>query len=109
MKAKILCVKYMGSKAKALELQRLKDYVKTHRKVLLTKSSRDLKEIYEQKLCSSRQDYDDVHHNKYSPCPYVDTCFKKEKMLDRVAKVLTENIYPIIEAAPQTIRKELDL
>jgi hypothetical protein len=109
MKAKLLCIKYMGPKAKARELMRLDSYVKAHRSMLLVKSSKSVASLYENKLCQSRKDYDQNYHEAHHVCPHADICFDRSKMLAYVQTKVKDPIYPIVNHVPASILKELDL
>jgi ribosomal protein S17E len=108
--AKVVCVKHMGPKAKALELARLKGYVKAHRQALQVHDLKGFSSLYENKLCTSKKDYENNYENPYEKCPHLGYCFDKPKMLKHAQGVLKDTkLFPMLEQAPKAIRDELDL
>ncbi len=105
--AQVVCVKHMGPKAKALELARLKSYVRAHRLALQVSDLNGFKELYEGKLCSSKQDYLDNYEDQYNKCPHLEYCFDKHKMHKHAKMTLRQPIFPMLAHAPSSIKTEL--
>lgn len=110
---KLLHVKRMGPKAKAAELGKLDRYVRLYRQTLTVKSLSDLEEVYANKLCRSKSEYQSLFKESYNECPHHKMCFSKKQTLAAGAVLLktetTQPLYPIINWAPKDIRKQLDL
>ena len=87
---------------------KLDRWVRVHRKVLRVKGpGKKVDYIKANKLCKSFKHYKDEVMDDYNPCSVVNVCFN-EKLLDKyIEKRLQHKVYPIIEQAPNRIRKVL--
>lgn len=109
-KGKIVCIKALGTKAKAKIVDVLDRYVATHRRLLVSHTIKDFKHLYEHKLCLDAEDYKKNVHSQYDPCPHHTVCFRPPKMLAKAEKALSScKFYPMIKQAPEDIIQDLGL
>jgi hypothetical protein len=102
----------MSTKSKAKELQKLQRWIKVHRLSLRAYTEEHVQTLWKYKLCSSRKDYQTNYYDFFSICPFVDKCFNHsmdEVMAQKLKLGLKNKVYPLINHAPATIRKELKL
>ncbi len=109
-KGKIVCIKALGTKAKAKITDVLDRYVKIHRRLLVSKTIEDFDYLYENKLCLDAEDYRKNVHSQYNPCPHHKTCFNAAKMRSHAAKLVAScKSYPMLKQAPQQIVQDLKI
>lgn len=102
-----LVVVNMTEKEKRTCRKKLHRWIKVHRQVLLAKSPKDVEYIKENKLCKDFQDYKE-NYSDYEGCPVSPYCFSSSKLDSLIEKRLKKKWYPIIEQAPEKIRKVLE-
>lgn len=88
--------------------KRLDRWVRTHRRVLKATKPEDLDKIKKYKLCESYDHYRDTVRDDYNPCPIAMYCFDEKKLQAYAEKRFKHKVYPLIEQAPEKIRKILE-
>jgi hypothetical protein len=88
--------------------KKLDQWVKLHRKVLKATTPAETVVIQKYKLCASHRDYMDNVLDEYNPCPIAPVCFNQKLLDKKIEKTLKHKVFPIINQAPERIRKILE-
>ena len=81
-------------------------YTKLHKKVWKIESLPEVKPLYQNKRCDSKEEHDRAF--RFDACPYVDVCLNRGKMVSKIKQIVRESEHlPLIKYMPEGIRRDL--
>jgi hypothetical protein len=99
----------MSSKIKERHMDEIRKWTKLHRRLLTATTRKDFELLYKHRLCHDRVAHDKMFTLDYEICKYANQCFTEEGREFLMKRVSKFKVWPLIEHAPDHIRKKLDL
>lgn len=90
-------------------MDEIRKWTKLHRRLLTATTRKDFELLYKHRLCHDRVAHDKMFTLDYEICKYANQCFTEEGREFLMKRVSKFKVWPLIEHAPDHIRKKLDL
>ena len=87
----------------------IRKWTKLHRRLLVATTAEDFNLLYKHRLCQDRKAHDSLFTNDYEVCKFANQCFTDEGNKYLMKRVNGYKVWPLIEHAPDHIRKKLSI
>ncbi len=99
----------MSPREKENHMDEIRKWTKLHRRLLVATTAEDFNLLYKHRLCRDRKAHDSLFTNDYEVCKFANQCFTDEGNKYLMKRVNGYKVWPLIEHAPDHIRKKLSI